>query len=252
MVLPENGALRLSATEVEAFQLANNRMPTTIEALRPFFSNSIIFVLMLFFLIPGLAYGIGAKTITDDKTVIKFLNKSMVSLAPVLIIFFISGQFIYVFNQSNIGIILAVNLANFLQSLGVSNIAAVVGLIFIAAFINLFMGSASSKWLILSPIFVPLFMQLGISPELTQAAYRIGDSSTNIITPLMTYFPVILTFVAKYKAEGEDVGLGSVISLMFPYSIVFLISWSLFFLVWILLGIPIGPGVESFITIPGM
>ena len=252
MVLPENGALRLSATEVEAFQLANDRMPTTIEALRPFFSNSIIFVLMLFFLIPGLAYGIGAKTITSDKTVIKFLNKSMVSLAPILIIFFISGQFIYVFNQSNIGIILAVNLANLLQSLGVSSIVAVVGLIFISAFINLFMGSASSKWLILSPIFIPLFMRLGISPELTQVAYRIGDSSTNIITPLMTYFPVILTFVAKYKAEGDEVGLGSVMSLMFPYSIVFLVAWSLFFLVWILLGIPIGPGVESFITIPSM
>ncbi|MGL4969180.1 MAG: AbgT family transporter, partial [Fusobacteriaceae bacterium] len=157
-----------------------------------------------------------------------------------------SAQFVYVFNKSNIGIVIAVNLAGILKSLGISGIWAAVGLIFLTAFVNLFIGGASSKWLMLSPVFIPMFAELGMTPEYTQLAYRIGDSTTNIISPLMTYFPIIVGFASKYAEKDDDMGVGTIIAMMLPYSILFLIAWSIMFVIWSYTGLPIGPGVQMF------
>ena len=128
--------------------------------------------------------------------------------------------------------------------MGIKGIPLLIGFILVSAFINLFMGSASAKWAIMAPVFVPMFMRLGYSPELTQLAYRIGDSTTNIITPLMTYFAIIIAFAKQYD---EDIKLGTLISMMLPYSILFLIGWTLLMIVWLTLGLPIGPGAPVYI-----
>ncbi|MGL4253869.1 MAG: AbgT family transporter [Fusobacteriaceae bacterium] len=246
MVLPENAVLKLTPEQIAAFVKANGRQPEVMELLKPFFGDSIVFILMLAFFIPGLFYGIAAKTVTSHKDVIKSLNKAMSSCGPVLVIIFMSAQFVYVFNKSNIGIVIAVNLAGILKSLGISGIWAAVGLIFLTAFVNLFIGGASSKWLMLSPVFIPMFAELGMTPEYTQLAYRIGDSTTNIISPLMTYFPIIVGFASKYAEKDDDMGVGTIIAMMLPYSILFLIAWSIMFVIWSYTGLPIGPGVQMF------
>ncbi len=246
IVVPENAALRLTPAEIEAFTKANNRVPGTMEVLRPFFSQSMVFVLMLSFFVPGLVYGIFAKTIKSHRDVIKHLVSAMSSCGQVFVIIFVSAQFVKVFTASNIGIVIAVKLANVMKDLGISGISAAVGLIFLTAIINLFIGGASSKWLMLSPVFIPMFVELGLTPEYTQLAYRIGDSTTNIISPLMSYFPIIVGFASKYCKKDEDMGIGTIIAMMLPYSIVFLICWTILFLVWSTIGLPIGPGVEMF------
>lgn len=246
MVLPQNAILKLTPTEIEAFVIKNGRNPELMELLKPFFSDSIVFILMLAFFIPGLFYGIAAKTVKSHRDVIKSLNHAMSSTGPVLVIIFISAQFVYVFNKSNIGIILAVKLADILKGFGITGIWAAVGLIFLTAFVNLFIGGASSKWLMLSPVFIPMFVELGMTPEYTQLAYRIGDSTTNIISPLMTYFPIIVGFAAKYAEKEDEMGVGTIIAMMLPYSIVFLIGWTIMFIAWSYSGLPIGPGVQMF------
>lgn len=246
MILPENAIFKLTAEEVQDFILKNNREPGTMELLRPFFSHSIVFVLMMAFFIPGLAYGIVAETVKTHKDVIKALVKAMSSCGQVFVIIFISAQFVYVFKKSNIGIVIAVKLANVLKDMGVTGIAAAVGLIFLTAFVNLFIGGASSKWLMLSPVFIPMFVELGLTPEFTQLAYRIGDSTTNIISPLMSYFPIIVGFASKYAKNEDDMGMGTIIAMMLPYSMMFLFAWTLLFIVWSFFNIPIGPGVSMF------
>lgn len=246
MVIPENAIFRLTSEEITAFIAKNGREPGTMEILKPFFSESIVFILMLTFFIPGLAYGVVAKTIRSHKDVIKAMTKAMSSCGQVLVIIFISAQFVYVFTKSNIGIVIAVKLAGVLKDLGISGIWAAVGLIFLTAFVNLFIGGASSKWLMLSPVFIPMFVELGLTPEYTQLAYRIGDSTTNIISPLMSYFPIIVGFASKYEEKEGSMGIGTIIAMMLPYSIVFLLGWTVMFIAWTYLGIPIGPGVEMF------
>lgn len=246
LILPEVAPLKLNAKEIAAFVAKNGRQPGTMEILKPFISDSIVFILMLLFLVPGLAYGIGAKTITNHKDVIKSLNSAMASCGPVLVIIFVSAQFVYVFTKSNMGIVIAVKLASILKNLGISGVVAAVGLIMLTAFVNLFVGGASSKWLMLSPVFIPMFIELGLTPEYTQLAYRIGDSTTNIISPLMTYFPIIVAFAAKYSKKENDMGVGTIIAMMLPYSILFLVGWTIMFVVWTYAGIPIGPGVSMF------
>lgn len=245
-VLPNNGILKLTESEIAQFVTTNNRQPGTMELLKPFFTDSIVFILMLSFFVPGLAYGIAAKTVKTHKDVIKALTKAMASCGQVFVIIFISAQFVYVFTKSNIGIVIAVKLADIMKSFGISGIWAAVGLIFLTAFVNLFIGGASSKWLMLSPVFIPMFVELGLTPEYTQLAYRIGDSTTNIISPLMSYFPIIVGFAAKYAKKEEDMGIGTIIAMMLPYSIVFLIGWTIMFVAWTYLGLPIGPGVSMF------
>jgi aminobenzoyl-glutamate transport protein len=143
------------------------------------------------------------------------------------------------FNWSNLGLILAINGADGLRSLGFTGLPLLLSFIMVAAFINLFIGSASAKWAVMAPVFVPMFMLTGYSPEVVQVSYRVGDSVTNIITPLMLYFPVILVFAQRYDRRA---GIGTVISLMLPYSVAFFIGWVIMLAVWLMAGIPLGPG----------
>lgn len=206
------------------------------------FMSAIVFVLGIFFFIPGVVFGFLSKKFkngTDD--IVEGLVDSMRQSAAVIVIIFVSAQFVYAFTASNIGTIIAVNGANIIKATGFTGIPLMVVFILVTALINLFIGGLSTKWMMMSPVFVPLFMQLGFSPEYTMLAYRIGDSTTNIISPLMSYFPIIVAFAVKYKKKGEDLGVGTIISMMLPYSMIFLFGWTALFIVWTLLGLPIGP-----------
>jgi aminobenzoyl-glutamate transport protein len=221
------------------------RDPKTFEILghSPFVS-SIVPIIALFFLIPGIAYGIGAGTIKNDKQVVGFISKGMSSMGGYLVLAFTAAQFVAYFSKSNLGTILAVKGADFLKATGMTGFPLIIGFVLVSAFINLFIGSASAKWAIMAPIFIPMLMGIGYSPEFTQAAYRIGDSSTNIISPLMSYFAVIVAFAEKYD---EDTGIGTLISNMVPYSIVFLLGWTILLAIWYALGLPLGPDAFIFL-----
>lgn len=217
------------------------RNPETAEILNSPFMSSIVIVIFLFFLIPGIAYGIGARKIKNDKDVISLMGKSMSSMGGYIVLVFFAAQFVEYFAYTNLGTVIAVKGADFLQTTGLTGIPLIICFILVAAFINLFMGSASAKWAIMAPIFVPMFLRVGAyTPEFTQMAYRIGDSVTNIISPLMNYFALIVCFTQKYD---EDSGMGTLISTMLPYTIAFLIGWSLLLIAWYMLGLPLGPGV---------
>lgn len=203
------------------------------------FIDGIVFIIALAFFIPGVVYGKVAGTINNDKDVAKALGNAMSSMGYYIALAFIAAQFINYFAWSNLGIIVAVQGADFLKSTGITGPPLLIMFILISVLIDIFVGSASAKWAIMAPIFVPMFMLLGYSPELVQAAYRIGDSTTNIITPLMPYFPVVVAFGQKYD---KNLGIGTLISLMLPYSISFLIGWSVLFVLWFVLGLPLGPG----------
>lgn len=208
------------------------------------FIEGIVPIIALAFFFPGLAYGIGAKTIRNDNDVAKYITKAMATMGSLLALMFVSAQFVAYFTKTNLGIVLAVKGADFLESAGIKGIPLLIGFILVSASINLFMASASAKWAIMAPVFVPMFMRLGYSPELTQLMYRIGDSSTNIITPLMTYFALIIAFAKQYD---EDIKLGTLISTMIPYSILFLLGWTVLLVVWLLLRLPIGPGAPIYL-----
>ncbi|HJB78310.1 MAG TPA: AbgT family transporter [Candidatus Nosocomiicoccus stercorigallinarum] len=203
----------------------------------PFMSSLVPIIAILFF-IPGLVYGLVTKTIKGEKDVAHQLTDTMNTMGTIIVLAFTAGQFVAYFAESNIGMVIGVYGAELLESLNLKGIPLIIGFILVTAFINLFIGSASAKWAMMAPIFVPILMQLGYSPELTTMAYRIADSSTNIITPLMTYFAVIIAFANKYV---KDIGVGTLISIMLPYSIFFLITWSIFLIGWMLLGLPLGP-----------
>jgi aminobenzoyl-glutamate transport protein len=203
------------------------------------FMSSIIAVMSLIFLVPGLMYGIGAKTIQKDSDVVEMMVKGITGIASFLVLVFFAAQFVSAFNYSNLGIILSVSGANFLQNIGFIGLPLIIAFIILTAFINIFIAVDSAKWIIMAPIFVPLFMRLGLSPELAQVVYRIGDSSTNIISPLMPFFPLAVAFSQKYD---KKFGVGSLITTMAPYSLAFLVGWTLLFIVWFLLGLPLGPG----------
>ena len=168
----------------------------------------------------------------------------MATMAAYLVLMFFAAQFVSYFAWSNLGSIIAIQGASVLQALQVNSALLLVAFIILAAFINLFIGSASAKWALIAPVFVPMFLLSGISPEATQMAYRIGDSTTNIVTPLMPYFGVVVAFAQQYR---KDIGIGTIIALMLPYSIAFLVSWSILLLIWILLGWPLGPGASIFV-----
>lgn len=191
-------------------------------------------------------YGVVVKTFISSNSIINAMSKGMKDMNMVLVIIFFAAQFIELFKWSNIGSFLAIKGAIFLQSLDINQALLLILFILICAFINLMISSASAQWALTSPIFVPMLMFLGYSPELIQAAYRIGDSVTNIITPLLSYLPVILTAVMNYK---KDAGIGTMISMMLPYSITFLIGWSILLYLWVFVfNVPIGPGVNNFIN----
>jgi aminobenzoyl-glutamate transport protein len=222
------------------------RDPETGSLIHSPFMNGLITAILLFFLVPGLVYGIAVGTIRSDKDAVKHMTASMRGLAGYVVLVFFAAQFVHYFKESNIGILLAINGAEFLRSLGFTGIGLLVSFVVLSAFINLFMGSASAKWAIMAPIFVPMFMLLGYHPGITQAAFRIGDSVTNIVTPMMSYFALIVSFMNKYD---EKAGLGTLIAMMLPYSVALTIIWMALLAVWMLIGLPLGP--DAPIHLPG-
>lgn len=209
-----------------------------------FLNNGLIPAILLLFLIPGYAYGKTVGKIKNSHDLVASMTDAMKSMGGYLVLAFFASQFVSYFSYTNIGTIISVNGAELLENIGFTGLPLIIAFIFITAFLNLFMGSASAKWAIMAPVFVPLMFRVGLSPELTQVAYRIGDSTTNIITPLMSYFAMIVVFAQRYDEES---GLGTLISTMLPYSGVFLAGWTAMMIVWYLLGFPVGPGAGLFV-----
>ncbi|MCB1051226.1 MAG: AbgT family transporter [Acidobacteria bacterium] len=199
--------------------------------------KSIVPLIFILFFVPGLIYGTMTGRYKKTKDWVMDMGKTMSTMGYYIVMAFFCAQFVFAFGHSNLGALLAVKGAAFLQALNLPPQATIVGIIFLTALVNLLVGSASGKWALIAPIFVPMLMQLGISPELTQAAYRVGDSTTNIITPLMPYFPLVVAFCQRYV---KGTGIGTLTSIMLPYSVVFLIVWSLFLVLYWMLGIPLG------------
>ncbi|OUQ78318.1 AbgT family transporter [Flavonifractor sp. An100] len=202
----------------------------------PLIDGVVVLIALLFFF-PAVAFGKTVGTLKDHREVCNAMSKSMAAMGSFLALAFVSSQFIQYFNYTKLGTIIALNGANFLREAKVGLIPLMVIFVLFSAFMNLFMGSASAKWNILAPVFVPMFMLLGYSPELCQLAYRIGDSSTNIITPMMTYFAVIVVFAQRYDKKA---GIGTITATMLPYSICFLFFWTIMLVIWLSLGLPIG------------
>ncbi|QQS48205.1 MAG: AbgT family transporter [Acidobacteriota bacterium] len=223
------------------------RDPQTGGLLRSPFMSGIVALIFVFGAVTGIAYGLGAKTIKGSEDVVKAMGKAMSTLGIYLVLVFFAAQFVAFFNWTNLGLILAVKGADLLRASGMGPIPLIISFVLVSAFINLFMGSASAKWAIMAPVFVPMLMLLGYTPEFTQAAYRIGDSVTNIVSPMMSYFALIVAFMQRYD---EKAGIGTVIATMIPYSISFLIVWSLLMVIWIILGLPVGPGAELYLPRP--
>lgn len=231
LMVPKNAILREANADGEM----------TLES---FMGMGLIAAIMFMFLIPGYIFGRTTGKFKDSRDLIAAMTKSMESMSGFLVLAFFAAQFVAFFAYTNLGIILSVKGAEFLESIRLTGIPLVILFIILSSFINLFIGSASAKWAIMAPIFVPMFMNMGLSPELSQMAYRIADSSTNIISPLMNYFAMIVIFMQKYD---KDRGLGTLISTMLPYSIAFLIFWTLLLVVWMIFKIPLGPGAMLFV-----
>jgi aminobenzoyl-glutamate transport protein len=209
--------------------------------------RGLIFFIFFYGLVAGIGYGIGARTIRNDNDVVRGMDASMATMASYIVMAFFAAQFLAFFNWSNLGTILAVKGAESIKAMNLqdSPVLLMVALVLLTACINLVIGSASAKWTLMAPIFVPLFMLLGYSPELVQGTYRVGDSCTNIITPLMPYFPLILTYASRYV---PGTGIGTMIATMMPFSIAFMFSWTLLLIGWILLGLPMGPGSGLYLS----
>jgi aminobenzoyl-glutamate transport protein len=199
--------------------------------------RSIVPLIFLLFLFPSIAYGYAAGTVKTSKDIIVGMSKSMSTMGYYIVMAFFAALFTDAFGRSNIGALVALKGATILQALAMPGQVTIVGIIAVTAAVNLLIGSASAKWALLAPIFVPMLMQVGLAPELTQAAYRIGDSSTNIITPLMPYFPLVVVFCQRYFRTA---GIGTVASMMLPFSVTFIVLWTLFLLGYWALGLPLG------------
>jgi aminobenzoyl-glutamate transport protein len=193
----------------------------------------------------GAVYGLTVGKYKNSGDVIGGMTENFKTIAAYLVLVFFAAQFVAWFRWSNLGLLLAINGADFLQSANIGLIPLVILFVLFTAFINLFIGSASAKWAIIGPVFVPIFMILGYSPELAQAAYRVGDSLTGIISPMMSFFALIIVYYQKYDKKA---GIGTIIASMIPYSLAFTIGWTLLLVIWILFGIPLGPGVSMFYT----
>lgn len=209
----------------------------------PFMEGIIIIIAILFF-VPSVIYGTLTGVYKGEKDVCNAMGRAMGSMSSYIALTFVAAQFINYFGYTKLGTILALNGAEFFRTSGIGPIPMMVLFVLFAAFINLFMGSASAKWAIVAPVFVPMFMLLGYTPEFSQIAFRIGDSCTNIITPMMSYYAMIIVFAKKYD---KDAGIGTLVSTMIPYSIVFLIGWTALLVVWIIFNLPLGPGVGMFL-----
>jgi aminobenzoyl-glutamate transport protein len=220
---PEGSPLRAPGGAISAFDAPLMR--------------AIVPLIFLLFLVPGIVYGVVAGTVRTHRDVIEGMSRAMSTMGYYLVLTFFAALFTDAFRQSNLGALVALEGASALRALAVPPRITIVGIILLTAVVNLLVGSASAKWALLAPIFVPMLMQLGISPELTQAAYRVGDSTTNIVTPLMPYFPLIVVFCQRYV---RGTGIGTLLSLMLPYSVVLLLGWTAFLLAYWALGLPLG------------
>jgi aminobenzoyl-glutamate transport protein len=203
------------------------------------FMTAILVIISLFFGVAGYAYGKGAHTITGSVQAINAVVKTYSGLAGLIFLLLIIAQFIAFFNYTNIATVLAVVLADALETAGLGPIPLLVGFVIVTALLDIIIPGVIPKWAIFAPIFIPLFLRLGIAPQLVLAAYRVGDSPFNVITPLMAYFAVIVVFAQRYE---KTAGVGTIVSLMIPYSVVILLAWTVFLVAWFVLGIPLGPG----------
>lgn len=215
------------------------RDPDTGSILRSPFISGIVVIIALWAGLAGIAFGRAAGTFTNSAAVVDSMERTMTTMATYLVLMFFAAQFVAWFGWTNLGVILAIVGADGLRVIDPGPVTLMLLFIIVTALINLFIGSASAKWAIMAPVFVPMLYLLGISPESTQMAYRIGDSVSNIITPLMPYFALVVAFAQQYDRK---LGIGTIIATMIPYSIALLIAWSSLLTAWILLDIPLGPG----------
>jgi aminobenzoyl-glutamate transport protein len=222
------------------------RNPETGGLLHSPFLSGIVALVFIVFGGCGIAYGIGAGTYRSDTDVVNGMAGAMKTLSLYMVLIFFASQFVAYFNETNLGLIVAVKGATLLNQSGLQSIPLVIAFVLIAGFLNLFMGSASAKWALMAPVFIPMFMLLDtpLSPEFTQVAYRIGDSTTNIIAPMMSYFALIVAFVERYD---EKAGIGTVIATMLPYTVVFLLVWIALLVIWMTFGWPVGPGAPIYL-----
>ncbi|AXR74625.1 MULTISPECIES: AbgT family transporter [unclassified Auritidibacter] len=211
------------------------------------FMSSLAIILVVVFFIPGLVYGIVTNVVKNDTDAVNHISKYISGMAMFLVLSFTAGQFIAYFEQTNLGLILSVLCAEALDSINLTGIPLVLLFMLFTGLVNLFIGSASAKWAMLAPIMVPIMMQLGISPEFTQAAYRVSDSATNILSPLMTYFALIIVVAQRYD---KKIGIGSLVSVMLPYSLAFWAVWTLMTIGWMGLDLPLGPNAPVFYESP--
>jgi aminobenzoyl-glutamate transport protein len=228
-LVPENGILRDAETGSVLYS--------------PFLHGIVTFI-FLGGLLAGLGYGIGAGTIKSDADVVKGMKESMESLGLYMVLVFFAAQFVAYFKYTNLGIIFAIKGADVLEASGLGPIPLMLGFVLMAAAINLCVGSASAQWAFMAPVFIPMFMLLGYSPELIQGVFRIGDSTTNLILPMMSFFALIVAFVQRYEPKA---GIGTVIATMLPYSVAFLMGWTVLLVVWMFLGLPLGPGASLYL-----
>lgn len=226
LAVPQSGLLR----DPESGALLNYGSPLM---------KGLVPIITLMFFIPGYVFGKFSGKLKTDKDVVAMLGQAMSEMGPYIVLSFVIAQFISYFNWSNLGIIMAIKGAELLKTLGAPAPVLLICFILISALLNLFVGSCSAKWAILAPIFVPMFMLLGFHPALTQMAYRIGDSITNVITPLLPYFAILVSFAKKYD---KDIGMGTLIANMLPYTFAFFIIWSIQLVTWFMLNLPLGPG----------
>ena len=211
----------------------------------PFLSGIVGILFFLFFFV-GIAYGFGAGTIKKLDDVPKLMQKGLSGGLSFMVVVLPAAIFVQLFNASKLTTILAVNGAHWLERMNLGGIPLLVMFILLCTFINLFITSGSAKWLILAPIFVPMFSIVGFTPALTQVAYRIGDSSSNIISPLSYYVPVVIGLLEQYRTDPDTkIGIGTVVSLEMPYTIAYLICFTALLIVWYTLGLPLGPGAPA-------
>jgi aminobenzoyl-glutamate transport protein len=217
--------------------ILRNQETGGIMAGSPFMSGLIVLISLLF-LIVGYAYGRGAGTIANVTAAIGLIVKTWSNLAGMIFLLFVIANFIAFFNFTNLATVLAVNLADFLQTTNLGAVSYIILFVIVVAIIDIILTGALAKWAILAPVFIPLFMRLGGDPNLVLATYRVGDSPMNVITPLNVYLAVMVGFAQKYQ---KDAGMGTIIALMLPYTITLLVLWTLFVIAWYLFGIPLGP-----------
>ena len=210
--------------------------------------SGIIAILFVYFVLVGVAYGIAAKKLRSEKDVPKMMQRGLAGVASFLVVCLPASLFIHLFQESNLTAVIAVRGADLIRGFEIGMIPTILMFALFCAAMNVFITSGFTKWLILAPIFIPLFYQLGVSPATAQMAYRIGDSTTNIISPVSAYLPFLLGLLEKYRNENQEVGIGSAMALMLPYSMTLSVIWIAYLGIWLLLGLNPGPGVTLFLN----